>query len=327
MQRIGSRAEVFHGNAIQTSGGLKKKDLFKDSHGSIKSKKASKRAKKNKNLGKLLKQKGSGCFEYTKKVKQQVGGGKNKKDLELEKTIYIFSDDLPLYSLPEKYKKSKLKYKCNCPFSHFIKHDIADHIENPKNIISPDHTCGFAINEKNDFTKKELQSCCGCGCGEKHKLKKHVKKSQKGGGKFGAFFKKMGSAMKKAASKGMNLAKKGFQKAKAIGQKGFQKAKAMGQKMKAQAQQYGQAQAAQMPAMPQQMPQMPAMPQQMPQQMPQMPAMPQQMPQMPQGMPQQMPQITPQMAQMAQQMAPQQMAGKRKKKSKKKKNKSKKKKN
>jgi len=49
LQRIGSRAQVFHGKASQTAGGLKKKNLFKDKHGSIKSKKASNRAKKNKN--------------------------------------------------------------------------------------------------------------------------------------------------------------------------------------------------------------------------------------------------------------------------------------
>ena len=46
MKRIGSRAEVYHRNALQTAGGLKKKQLFKDKHGCIKSRKASNRAKK-----------------------------------------------------------------------------------------------------------------------------------------------------------------------------------------------------------------------------------------------------------------------------------------
>jgi hypothetical protein len=50
MQKVGSRAQVMHGNAIQTAGGLKKKDLKYNSQGRIVSKKASLAAKKNKNL-------------------------------------------------------------------------------------------------------------------------------------------------------------------------------------------------------------------------------------------------------------------------------------
>lgn len=49
---VGSKAQVFHGNAERTSGGLKKNDLFQDKNGNIKSKKASKAAKKNQNLKK-----------------------------------------------------------------------------------------------------------------------------------------------------------------------------------------------------------------------------------------------------------------------------------
>lgn len=49
---VGSKAQVFHGNADRTSGGLKKNDLFQDKNGNIKSKKASKAAKKNQNLKK-----------------------------------------------------------------------------------------------------------------------------------------------------------------------------------------------------------------------------------------------------------------------------------
>ncbi len=49
---VGSKAQVFHGTADRTSGGLKKNDLFKDRRGNIKSKKASKAAKKNQNLKK-----------------------------------------------------------------------------------------------------------------------------------------------------------------------------------------------------------------------------------------------------------------------------------
>ena len=49
MKTVGSRAQVWHGTAKKTSGGLTKKDLFKRK-GRIKSKRASKKAKKNKNL-------------------------------------------------------------------------------------------------------------------------------------------------------------------------------------------------------------------------------------------------------------------------------------
>ena len=59
---FGSRAEVFHGTAKKTTGGLMKKDLVKNKHGEIVSKKASKSAKKTKNLKKFLQKKGSGVF-------------------------------------------------------------------------------------------------------------------------------------------------------------------------------------------------------------------------------------------------------------------------
>ena len=49
MQTYGTRAQVWHGTAMKTKGGLTKKDLFKKK-GRIKSKKASKKAKKNQNL-------------------------------------------------------------------------------------------------------------------------------------------------------------------------------------------------------------------------------------------------------------------------------------
>jgi len=55
MERIGSRAKVMHGNALQTSGGLRKTDLKYNKWGKIVSKKASRSAKRTKNLGKHLK--------------------------------------------------------------------------------------------------------------------------------------------------------------------------------------------------------------------------------------------------------------------------------
>ena len=52
VQRVGSRRQVWNRTARQTSGGLKRSDLFQDKYGNIKSRKASKKAKKTKNLKK-----------------------------------------------------------------------------------------------------------------------------------------------------------------------------------------------------------------------------------------------------------------------------------
>ena len=51
-QRVGSRRQVWNGTAMETSGGLKRSDLFKDKYGNLKSRKASKKAKRSKNLKK-----------------------------------------------------------------------------------------------------------------------------------------------------------------------------------------------------------------------------------------------------------------------------------
>jgi hypothetical protein len=50
MLREGTRAQVWHGTAKQTSGGLTKDKLFKDKNGRIRSKAASANAKRNNNL-------------------------------------------------------------------------------------------------------------------------------------------------------------------------------------------------------------------------------------------------------------------------------------
>lgn len=66
-KRLGSRAEVFHGVAKQTTGGLMKRDLMKNKHGEIVSKKKHMTAKKEKRLEKhgFFAQKGK--FGYVKK--------------------------------------------------------------------------------------------------------------------------------------------------------------------------------------------------------------------------------------------------------------------
>ena len=53
MKTVGSRAEVFHGNAKHTSGGLQKKDLIKNKNGRIVSKKKHTLEKKTMRLKKL----------------------------------------------------------------------------------------------------------------------------------------------------------------------------------------------------------------------------------------------------------------------------------
>jgi hypothetical protein len=83
---IGSRAQVFHGTADKTSGGLVKKDLILDDDGQIKSRAAQKaaldRMKKEgkKHLTKVFKPKKSGfklqpkegTKEYKKKIKMMT---------------------------------------------------------------------------------------------------------------------------------------------------------------------------------------------------------------------------------------------------------------
>ena len=233
MPKIGSRAQVYHGNAVQTSGGLKKKDLFKDKHGCIKSKKASARARKNKNLGKLLKQKGSGCFDYKKTVQTQLGGGKNKKKVDLEKHIFIFSKGVPTYTLPPKYKNAKLGYKCKCPLAQLLNHNVGDHVEDPDLMMMNDKDMGFAFGNKCVFSGKELDKSCECGNGKAHKIKDHKKstksksKSKKGGG-FGSLLAKVASKAKAAAPAFQKLAAKGT----AVAQKAAVKGQALAEKAK-----------------------------------------------------------------------------------------------
>jgi len=52
MPAVGSRAQVFHGNADHTAGGLKKKDLIKNKHGEIVSRRKHLQAKKDRRLEK-----------------------------------------------------------------------------------------------------------------------------------------------------------------------------------------------------------------------------------------------------------------------------------
>lgn len=69
---VGSRAQVFHGTAKRTSGGLVKKDLCRNKHGRIVSCKKQKLARSQKNLGKHLRRKGSKGFGPATAKKSKV---------------------------------------------------------------------------------------------------------------------------------------------------------------------------------------------------------------------------------------------------------------
>lgn len=77
-QKIGSRAEVFHGTAEKTSGGLRKKDLIKNKHGDIVSRKKHLTAKKEKRLEKHGYFAEKGKFGYVKKTPKAKRSKKGK---------------------------------------------------------------------------------------------------------------------------------------------------------------------------------------------------------------------------------------------------------
>jgi hypothetical protein len=67
IKAVGTRAEVMHGTARHTSGGLTKKDLKYNKHGRIVSVKMSNRAKKEKRLEKAGFKPSKGKFRLFKK--------------------------------------------------------------------------------------------------------------------------------------------------------------------------------------------------------------------------------------------------------------------
>ena len=67
---FGSRTEVFHGNAKKTTGGLTKKDLLKNKHGEIVSRKKHLTAKREKRLEKHGYFAKKGKFGFVKKEKK-----------------------------------------------------------------------------------------------------------------------------------------------------------------------------------------------------------------------------------------------------------------
>ena len=74
-RRIGSRAQVMHGTAHHTSGGLTKSDLKYNKAGRIVSRKKSASAKKEKRLVKLGFKTVKGKFGVVKKTRKNKKGG------------------------------------------------------------------------------------------------------------------------------------------------------------------------------------------------------------------------------------------------------------
>jgi hypothetical protein len=75
MKRVGSRAQVMHGTAHHTSGGLTKKDLKMNKWGRIVSKAKSSKAKKENRLAKMGFKTQKGKFGVVKTGKKTRRGG------------------------------------------------------------------------------------------------------------------------------------------------------------------------------------------------------------------------------------------------------------
>ena len=119
MKKFGSRAQVMHGTAKMTSGGLMKKHLKYNKQGKIVSKKASNAAKKSKNLikaGYITKKGKFGAVKIVKggtRTKNIINSIKKEKDIS-KKTDYIITKLIEInkkHSLyPKKRKISKFLY-------------------------------------------------------------------------------------------------------------------------------------------------------------------------------------------------------------------------
>jgi hypothetical protein len=79
MKTFGSRAEVFHGNAKKTTGGLTKSDLLQNKHGEIVSRKKSMTAKKEKRLEKAGYFTKKGVFGFVKKEAKKARKSKKRR--------------------------------------------------------------------------------------------------------------------------------------------------------------------------------------------------------------------------------------------------------
>ncbi len=79
MKTFGSRAEVFHGTAKKTTGGLIKSDLMKNKHGEIVSKKKHMTAKRERRLEKAGYYTQKGKFGFVRKSAKKTSKKRGKK--------------------------------------------------------------------------------------------------------------------------------------------------------------------------------------------------------------------------------------------------------
>ncbi len=79
MKTFGSRAEVFHGTAKKTTGGLTKSDLMKNKHGEIVSKKKHITAKRERRLEKAGFYTQKGKFGFVRKSARKTAKRRGKK--------------------------------------------------------------------------------------------------------------------------------------------------------------------------------------------------------------------------------------------------------
>ena len=100
MQRVGSRAQVMHGNAKMTGGGLRKKDLKYNKQGKIVSKKMSKLAKKEKRLQKA---------GYTTRKGQFGAAPKPINDWSIDDILEWVNNHLEEDTAVDEIQKNKLR--------------------------------------------------------------------------------------------------------------------------------------------------------------------------------------------------------------------------
>jgi hypothetical protein len=104
---IGSRAQVMHGTAKMTGGGLKKKDLKYNKRGKIVSKKKSAMAKKEKRLQKAGFATQKGVFTLFNK---QSGGSGDINDIRSKKTSTVFINENKRSDASDKTMIENVKY-------------------------------------------------------------------------------------------------------------------------------------------------------------------------------------------------------------------------
>jgi hypothetical protein len=162
MQTIGSRAQVMHGNAKMTGGGLKKKDLKYNKQGKIVSKKMSTMAKKEKRLQKAgyktqkgvfqLFQKQRGGYKYGDRIKYKLFGQSNNNAWQYGR----YNHELGV-AHKKKHNKGFQEYQVtsNDKTTH-----IVTNITYPPYNMYEINLSDFGVKESNKSCKQQLIDLC-----------------------------------------------------------------------------------------------------------------------------------------------------------------------